>query len=77
MTEAPSHLIARPAGVIRVLRLVAQNGRCYPLFYDVPRGEPMCLECGCTEEYRCAGGCSWASEARDLCDRCYRKEMLL
>ena len=76
MTEAKSHLIRIPGGV-RVLRLVATNDQCWPLAYDVPRGERCCRVCGCTDIFGCAGGCSWATPTHDLCTRCLRKGMLL
>lgn len=30
-----------------------------------------CLKCGCTDEYGCAGGCSWADGDHTLCTACY------
>jgi len=30
---------------------------------------PTCRVCGCTAEFACEGGCSWAG--RNLCTRCY------
>jgi len=35
---------------------------------DRERGEPMCLNCGCTQSHACEGGCFWASP--NLCSRC-------
>lgn len=75
MTEAPSHLIALPAGRIRVLRLIA-GATTYCLAYIVERGESWCRVCGCTEIYFCAGGCSWVDLAHTICTRCFTKEML-
>jgi len=70
MTEAPSHLIRLPGRRVRVLRTVFSGASCYPLAYDVERGERMCRACGCTDTYGCAGGCAWVNASHDLCSRC-------
>lgn len=31
-------------------------------------GVPFCVECGCTDENACPGGCVWATA--DTCSRC-------
>lgn len=28
----------------------------------------ICLQCGCTEEAACAGGCAWVNAEHTLCD---------
>jgi hypothetical protein len=29
-----------------------------------------CRLCGCTDEYACPGGCSWANQQQTLCSAC-------
>lgn len=38
----------------------------------LPVGAPggRCYLCGCTEEKRCDGGCTWAVPTKTLCTRC-------
>ena len=74
MTEARSHLIRIPGGV-RVLRTIC-GVACYLLAYDVPRGEPYCRVCGCTDIFGCAGGCAWADKKHTICTQCLEKELL-
>jgi hypothetical protein len=35
----------------------------------VPR-PGTCSACGCTENYACDGGCSWANAEKTLCTKC-------
>lgn len=70
MIEAPSHLIRAGGGRIRVLRLAADGGQCWPLRYTVRRGRPICTRCGCTNKRSCIGGCQWVDRRRRLCSRC-------
>jgi hypothetical protein len=70
MIEAHRHLIRAEAGRIRVLRLVADGGRIYPLRYHARRGPGMCQVCGCTRQYACPGGCAWLDHRRDICTKC-------
>jgi hypothetical protein len=37
---------------------------------DVQEGLPECIECGCTENACCPGGCSWVSMNPPLCSAC-------
>lgn len=30
----------------------------------------QCIECGCTDERACPGGCIWANVTATLCSRC-------
>lgn len=32
--------------------------------------EGVCRECGCTDEWGCDGGCSWANAKHTLCSAC-------
>src|SRR5579883_3308127 len=34
---------------------------------------PTCLECGCTEQFACEGGCSWAGP--NVCSSCLAPQM--
>lgn len=76
MTHSRSTLIHAGGGRVRVLRLTASQGRVWPLRYTVGRGEPMCRICGCIEEIGCVGGCGWVTAKRDLCSRCFEKELV-
>lgn len=72
MHEAPRHLIAAgPVGKTRVLRLVCDGQRIYPLRYVVQIGKAgVCCACGCTNRYGCSGGCWWVDDTHTLCSRC-------
>jgi hypothetical protein len=70
MVEAPRHLIRAGAGRVRVLRLVCADGHCYPLVYTARPGAGMCKLCGCTRQYACPGGCSWADSSKTVCSAC-------
>lgn len=74
MIEVP-HILIRcgPGARIRVLRLVADGRRIYPLRYHAWRGPGCCRSCGCTDQHACLGGCGWAEGRRDLCSRCYER----
>jgi len=65
-------LIARPGGVIRVLRLFA-GASIYACSYDVLPDQDMCEVCGCTETYNCAGGCTWGNASHRICTRCLER----
>jgi hypothetical protein len=41
--------------------LVARGGKDAHLISGV------CRDCGCTDEYGCAGGCAWVDNAQTLC----------
>ena len=69
MIEAHSHMIRAGGGRIRVLRLFA-GAQTYALRYEVHPDEDMCRECGCTDIFGCAGGCSWVNASHTLCTRC-------
>ncbi len=34
---------------------------------------PTCSACGCTEEYACEDGCSWANPEKTLCTSCVKE----
>ena len=42
--------------------------------------EPSCINCGCTEEYACMGGCGWTWLNREtgngLCTQCHDRALL-
>lgn len=73
MIEAPRHLIRARGGRVRVLRLVVDGTRCYPLRYHARRGPGLCRCCGCTDRYACPGGCGWADQAQTVCTKCEEK----
>jgi hypothetical protein len=52
-----------------VIHLLDGNDAALPPRPDLrPLGIRQCRACGCTDEYACEGGCSWAQE--DLCSNC-------
>jgi hypothetical protein len=76
MREAPRHLIAAGPGRIRVLRCFGDGDTLWTLRYEARLGAGCCRLCGCTARWACPGGCAWVTAARDLCSRCFEKELL-
>jgi hypothetical protein len=44
-----------------------------PIRHAAPLTRGVCVMCGCTDAVACPGGCLWADDDHNYCDRCLRR----